>query len=493
MDIAGKCRSIVLLRAPWLSRTFPPRPFSRHVMYFALGFVVSLCGCANLTCPTCEEATKGADPAYPLKISASGRYLIDQNNRPFLIIGDAPQSLVANLSDADMDMYLADRQTHGFNAVWVNVLCNSYTGGRADGTTYDGLAPFTTPGDLSTPNDAYFLRVDAALRDAASHGLVVFLDPIETGGWIATLRANGVTKAFRYGAYLGNRYKNFPNIVWLNGNDFWTWTNANDDAIAAAVAKGIRSADPNHLQTIELDHPRSSLADPTWTPIVGLNAAYTYQPTYAEVLNGYNQSASIPVFLVEAGYEFEDLGKQDPPTPNILRRETYWTMTSGATGLIYGNHFTWTFANGWSRHIDTVGVAELQIAEKFFLSYPWYALVPDQTHRIITQGYGTFSASGPVHTNDYATAARTQDGKLVIAYVPTIRPITVDMSSLSGNATARWFDPTNGRYTTVPGSPFPSSGLRPFTPPGNNGSGDPDWVLVLEAQPPLAAASDVSP
>jgi hypothetical protein len=460
------------------------------VLWSVLGITAWLCASAHATCTTnCPQlqlseqleaqGPNDVTPAYPLRIGGSGRYLVDQNNLPFLIIGDSPQSLIGNLGAADREMYLADRQAHGFNTVWINLVCNSYTGCKADGTTYDGVAPFTKPGDLATPNETYFARADAAIRDAARHGLVVFLDPIETGGWLATLRANGAAKAFRYGAYLGQRYRDFPNIVWLSGNDFGSWTSAQDEAVVLAVANGIRSTDPNHLQTIEIDG--SSLSDPNWAPLAGLNAAYTYGPTYAEVLKGYNQSARVPVFLVEAGYEFEDNLKQDPPTPNILRRETYWTMTSGATGLIYGNHYTWTFANGWQQKLDTIGVAELQIAKRFFLSYPWYSLVPDQDHRIITQGDGTFAASGAVHTNDYATAARASDGKLVIAYIPTIRPFAVDMSKLSGSATGRWFDPTNGRYTVIEGSPYANSGRREFTPPGRNGSGESDWVLVLQA------------
>ena len=36
--------------------------------------------------------------AYPLKASANGRYLVDQNNVPFPIVGDSPQSLIGNLS-----------------------------------------------------------------------------------------------------------------------------------------------------------------------------------------------------------------------------------------------------------------------------------------------------------------------------------------------------------------------------------------------------------
>ena len=44
---------------------------------------------------------------------------------------------------------------------------------------------------------------------AAANDIVVLLDPIETSGWLNILRTNGPTKAFAYGQYLGNRYKDF--------------------------------------------------------------------------------------------------------------------------------------------------------------------------------------------------------------------------------------------------------------------------------------------
>jgi hypothetical protein len=46
--------------------------------------------------------------------------------------------------------------------------------------------------------------------------------------------------------------------------------------------------------------------------------------------------------------------------------------------------------------------------------------------------------------------------------------------------TARWYDPTNGIFSTISGSPFANSGSRNFTPPRKNSAGDGDWVLVLE-------------
>ncbi|MGH9326786.1 MAG: putative collagen-binding domain-containing protein [Terriglobia bacterium] len=42
------------------------------------------------------------------------------------------------------------------------------------------------------------------------------------------------------------------------------------------------------------------------------------------------------------------------------------------------------------------------------------------------------------------TAARASDGSFVIAYIPTVWTITVNMASLKSPAVGRWFDPTHG-------------------------------------------------
>ena len=95
---------------------------------------------------------------------------------------------------------------------------------------------------------------------AGRYGITVFLDPIETGGWLDVLRQNGVRKDVQYGRWLGTRYRSFPNIVWLNGNDFQEWRVRSNDALALAVARGIRATDRRHVQTVELDCSDERLA-----------------------------------------------------------------------------------------------------------------------------------------------------------------------------------------------------------------------------------------
>src|SRR5208282_728434 len=139
------------------------------------------------------------------------------------------------------------------------------------------------------------------LKIAAAHGITILLDVVETSGWLATFKANSPEKAAAFGRYVGNRYKDFPNIIWMYGNDFQTWANPADDAIVLSVAKGIRSVDPNHIHTTELNYLTSgSLDDARWEPFVELDGVYTYYPTYAQVLKEYNRSNFKPVFLVEA-------------------------------------------------------------------------------------------------------------------------------------------------------------------------------------------------
>src|SRR5262245_66306142 len=66
---------------------------------------------------------RSKDPVYPLKASYNNRYLVDQNNTPFLMVGDSPQQLITNLSQKEAAAYIANRQSYGVNTLWINLLC----------------------------------------------------------------------------------------------------------------------------------------------------------------------------------------------------------------------------------------------------------------------------------------------------------------------------------------------------------------------------------
>ena len=451
-----------------------------------------------LLCAFCGGAF-GADYHYrfPIKISSTNpRILVDQNDVPFMVAGDSPHGLFANVSTAGAAALIADRAARGMNSLWVNLICIRPVEGRSDASLVDGTKPFTKtiPGtsfyDLTTPNEAYFAHVDEIVRMAQTKGIVLMIDPLETAGWLPTALANGPDRGRRYGQYLGNRYKHFTNIIWLNGNDFQKWSVASNDAAITAVALGIQQEDPGALQTVELNYQAScSLDDPNWAPIVGLNWAYTYYATYAEVLRCYNQSSKIPMIMGEANYEYDKQGDEDGGSPFVLRLQEYWTMLSGASGQVYGNKYTWRFLPGWQDYLNSPGVIQFGYMENLFGARKWYDLVPDQKHTFVTDGYGRFISTGPPATptrarfadNNYVTAAMTPDGTLGMAYLPQGGTITVAMSKLQQGVNARWFDPTDNTFQAIAGSPFSNRQKHRFTPPGKNSAGDPDWVLVLEA------------
>src|SRR4029077_16985942 len=189
-------------------------------------FLLVVAGLWNAVLP----ATAAPSSVYPLHPSANGRYMLDASNAPFLIIGDAPHSILAKLNNSDAVTYLTNRGQRGFNALWIELLCDSYTFGYGDegtpnyGRDVNGNNPFTgyvTDNwyDLSTPNEAYWSHVDYIVQQAAAHGLQCVLTPLDEAGWSYTSLINGTSRCHEYGQFLGNRYRNMPNIIWQMGND----------------------------------------------------------------------------------------------------------------------------------------------------------------------------------------------------------------------------------------------------------------------------------
>lgn len=398
----------------------------------------------------------------PVRIGPDHRHLVDQSGAPFLVQGDAPWSLIAGLTNEEAEQYLECRRAQGFNSIIVNLIEHKF---RGPVNRY-GEAPFTTRGDFSTPNGKYFEHADWVIRKAGEMGIQVFLAPIYLGyigtdeGWIEEALANGPEKCRAWGRYVGKRYRDFDNIVWLIGGDR-NPADAREDV--DAVVAGIKEFDNRHLFTAHC-HPENSAIDQYkddgW---LDLNDTYTYGIVHQMLLRDYHRKPPMPFTLTESTYE----GEHNASAVQI-RRQAYWAILCGATGQFMGNRPVWLFDPGWQAALDSTGAQDMTRLKALFTSRPWYELVPDQKHEVVIDGLGEFNGL------DYLAAARTADGGTVIAYLPTPRDFTVDMAKIAGSASkAWWFNPRTGK-SQVAGE-FPTSGKRRFTPPG-----DGDWVLVLD-------------
>jgi hypothetical protein len=415
-------------------------------------------------CLIIPSVLHSADRIYPLKIEANKRYLVDQNNAPFFIQGDAAWSLIVGLTNPEAEQYLKNRREKGFNTIMVNLIEHKFC--KRPPMNAAGEGPFTTAGDFSTPNEKYFTHADWVIRKAAENSIQVLLYPIYLGykgtdeGWVEEALASGPDKCLEYGRYLGKRYKDFDNIIWLMGGDRHPGAALEDVDL---VALGIREYDKRHLFSAHCDPEHSAVDDFAGGRWLDFNTTYTYQIVHEKLLADYSRVPVMPFILIESSYEGEHNASEVQ-----IRRQAYWAVLCGGVGHIMGNRPIWLFDPGWQAAMDLPGSVGMMHWGELFRSRSWYDLVPDPKHEVVTSGLGEFRGL------DYLAAARTADGSTVIAYMPTSRTVAVEMSKISGSqARAWWFDPRTGKATKI--GEFATSASREFTPPA-----DGDWALVLD-------------
>jgi hypothetical protein len=424
-------------------------------------------------------------PAYPLKNSETGRFLVDQKGKPFLVIGDSAWSLIAQLGEKDTDQYLDDRAKRGFNSLIVNLIEHKFCT-NAPGTQAK-IVPFQKAGDFSTPNPAYFDFAHKVVKKANDRGLVVWLFPAYLGydggneGWFKDMKAGGKANLRNYGRFVGKRFKDLPNIVWAVGGDFTP--HKEDQWTVTELAEGIREEDSQHLMTAHGGPSSGSsviaFGELDWLTV---NGVYSYEKTlFRPLLTEYHRSRIRPFVLLESVYEGEHDSK-----PHEIRRQAYWAMLSGACGQFFGNNPIWhfdgpglfPFTTTWQKAMDGTGSRDMVRLRQAFVELPWHELAPDTHHAIVTNGYGKELST--------VLTAKTPDRKLAIIYVPSTdtksQTLTVDLAQFSGPVSARWYNPTNGDFSAISDKPIGNSGPHTLQTPGNNGTGANDWLLILKVR-----------
>jgi hypothetical protein len=172
--------------------------------------------------------------------------------------------------------------------------------------------------------------------------------------------------------------------------------------------------------------------------------------------------------------------------PEEIRRQAYWALLSGACGQFFGNNPIWHFdgpglfpaKTTWQKALDSTGSRDMARLRRAFAELPWHRLEPEANHAIVREGYGKGTAT--------ALTARTADKRFAVTYIPSTgtkaRTLTVDLAQFAGSVTARWYNPTNGRYATAPAGMLPNRGLRKLLTPGDNGTRTNDWLLILQVR-----------
>jgi Protein of unknown function (DUF4038)/Putative collagen-binding domain of a collagenase len=436
-----------------------------------------------------SQQSKVATARYPVQVGPNRRHLVDQDGTPLLIQGDAAWSIIAAVKREGVTTYLDDCADKGFNAILVNLL-EAYFAPDPPRNLY-GEAPFTAPGDFSTPNEAYFEHADLVIGEAARRNILIFLCPTYLGhrsphaygaqygygipeGWYDEVIANGVDGCREFGRFLGRRYGRFDNIVWMLGGD-----RDPGDTLPhmRAMAEGIQEADVRHVFSAHVQPEATSrveYADETW---LSIDFTYSYQILHWALLRDYLRTPVRPNIMIESTYEF-DHNASDLQ----IRRQAYWPLLCGATGQFMGALGLFDFASGWEQLLESSGRKAQAHLGSLIRGRRWWELVPDLSR---AKDYASWhddslrplisSGVGELRGLDFASAARTPDGLFAMAYLPTPRQITFDLTQMSGPLIeATWFDPITGAVR--PAGLWGVDRQAPFTSPTAQ-----DWVLILES------------
>jgi hypothetical protein len=306
--------------------------------------------------------------AWPLKVSANGRYLVDQRNVPFRIHGFAFWDGHIALSQTDWRTALDNLVARGINAVHT-YLFNSvpYMTGGPQPLNNAGQKPWTqntTGGAWSGnfansdaafdhPNDAYFTTVASFVDDCAARGILVIVHFMYAGanhitigdkdGWWACLITahNTTSVCTALGAYLANGSTTFtgfatsvrPNIMWLMQGD----SGIGDGAIGSAgstnmqaILTGLKNNGATQLVTQHVTNENLPNDMTDYASLYDVYAAYTAPSTgetYVEVGGVYTQTPTRPTFLIESNYWGER---------GVLRHAHRYTIWGAAISAVAG-------------------------------------------------------------------------------------------------------------------------------------------------------------
>jgi hypothetical protein len=412
-----------------------------------------------------------------------------------------------NSTPAQVDRYLTIRHAQGFNAFYLMAMVhpNGYLP-FAPNAPNDrrGNPPFATPGMFSTAAESdasrsYWTWIDTIVDKAAVHHMAVMLAYTYLGfqgedqGWYHDVLAQPTEASlYRWGVWLGRRFRNKPNVIWFGLGDFTPPAGSAGASRTRAIVDGIKSTGANQLFMAEPSSPDSIPSEvPSFGPVVDQNSFYGYGPdglgaVYETADRAFAVSPARPAWMQEGTYEYENNTGHFSSEPWDTRRGRFWSVLAGGTaGDGFGSRDVWRWKD-IPRSLSTPGARYSTAAFDLFASLPWWRLVPSGTKPghagkdLVTSGRGAW---GQV---DYITSAITSTHDWLLAYAPVThrgkRSFTVAMSSMSGNTRARWFDPSSGNYLTVSdGYSFDNTGIRRFTTPGSRDDGTDDWLLVLDS------------
>jgi hypothetical protein len=432
-------------------------------------------------------ACVSAAPAQvgPVVVSPNHRFLQYKDGTPFFWLGDTAWRFFQKLDREEVERYLENRRQKGFTVIQALALHS-----RDDRSQYgdaliegDPTRPKVTPGEYG-----YWEHIDWIVDLAAKKGMYIGMLPC-WGSAVKTGLINAENVA-AYTRWLATRYRNRPNIFWIEGGDV---RGDIHPEVWQIMGRTLKELDPVHLVTY---HPFGRTQSSIWfhnEPWLDFNMFQSGHRRYDQddtpnpkgednwryVVEDYAKTPPKPTLDAEPSYENTPQGLHDPSQPywtdKEVRRYAYWSVFAGSLGHTYGSNAVqqmykpgsgrggFGVRNYWYEAIDEPGAGQMQFLKRLMLSRPFAERVPDQ------------SAISGVNGARYDYVVATRGAAYLFAYVYTGRPFELRMGAISGKqVNASWYSPRDGKAQSI--ASFANQGVRKFTPPDTAN----DWVLVLD-------------
>ncbi len=427
-----------------------------------------------------------------IHVSENRRFLVTASNEPFFWLGDTAWELFHRLNLAEVDEFFKNRQEKGFTVIQAVLL------GEVDGLNTpnaNGDRPFYD-NDPTRPVEGYFTFVDQVVQLAERYGL--YLGMLPTWGdkvthmWGAGPLVFNPENARIYGQFLGKRYGNSANILWILGGDRPAFIPDHDyrpiwRAMAAGIDEGCE------YRSFKTYHPMGGhstsawLQDEEWLYMHMIQSGHGSGhdvPIWEMVAHDYALSPTRPVLDGEPNYEDHPVSPWptwDPANGYFddydVRKQVYRSVFAGGCGVTYGHQSIWQFITpqrqpityplilDWRLALDRPAATQVGYLRSLMLSRPFLSRIPDQELVVSDPGAG----------GDHVRATRDEQGTYAMIYLASHKPVDVRLDCIHDeNVRAWWFDPRTGKTSMI--GIFPAECVATFNPLPSG----PDSVLVLD-------------
>lgn len=313
-----------------------------------------------------------------LGISENKKYLTC-GGKPFFWLGDTGWLIFHKLTEEDAFVYLKNRADKGFTVIQAVLIYA--TEGLCD------INKMYIP-NCNVEDIKYWEHCDRVIKKAGEFGLYMALLPC----WGSLLKAGVITEenVERYAEFIGERYKNYDNIVWVLGGDIRPM---GFEKIYDTMGRILKEKNPDRLITF---HPFGRCASSTWfndRDWLDFNMFQSGHRRYDQgslgrwddnkraegffgednwkyVLRDRERLPLKPTLDAEPSYEWILQGLHDPTQPywtaTHVRRYAYWSVFAGACGHTYGDNSVMQFYGG--KDEPTQGVNNYGVRENWKIS-----------------------------------------------------------------------------------------------------------------------------